>query len=63
MERFRRQLEPEGCEEWFLSKATEMMMLGTRMNLNDFPPGQNVMQTATEDEIRETSIGGRVRAP
>ena len=24
------------------------------MNLNDFPPGQNVMKTATEDEVRET---------
>src|SRR6187399_2054686 len=25
------------------------------MNLNDFPPGQNVMQTATDSEIRETT--------
>ena len=25
------------------------------MNLNDFPPGQNVMQTASESEVRETT--------
>jgi hypothetical protein len=25
------------------------------MNLNDFPPGQNVMKTATEEEVRETT--------
>jgi hypothetical protein len=25
------------------------------MNLNDFPPGQNVMETATDSEIRETT--------
>jgi hypothetical protein len=25
------------------------------MNLNDFPPGKNVMKTATEGEVRETT--------
>ena len=25
------------------------------MSLNDFPPGQNVMKTATESEVRETT--------
>ena len=25
------------------------------MNLNDFPPGKNVMETATEREVRETT--------
>jgi hypothetical protein len=25
------------------------------MNLNDFPPGQNVMKTATESKVRETT--------
>jgi hypothetical protein len=25
------------------------------MNLNDFPPGKNVMKTATEKEVRETT--------
>jgi len=25
------------------------------MNLNDFPPGQNVMKTASESEVRETT--------
>src|ERR1041384_6220753 len=25
------------------------------MSLNDFPPGQNVMKTATENEVRETT--------
>ena len=26
------------------------------MNLNDFPPGKNVMKTATEGEVRETTV-------